>query len=85
MSKKIKKEIIQQLATKHGIEVKEVEKIVSSQFRLVEKTMAEGNFEAVRLPFFGVFRAKPGRIKHVNNAKRKATENRRRKSSSKSN
>lgn len=74
--KKGRKELVQILATKHSLPLQEVEKIVSSQFKLVEKTMLAGKFEAVRLPFFGVFRAKPGRIKHIKDAKRKATQNR---------
>lgn len=67
-----KKELIQLLATEYGLPLREVKKIVSSQFVLVVETIQEGKFEAVRLPFFGVFRAKPSRIKHIENVKRKA-------------
>jgi hypothetical protein len=35
--------------------------------------MAEGKFDGVRLPRFGIFRVKPGRIKYVTDAKRKST------------
>ena len=69
-----KKELIQLIATEYGLPLQEVEKIVSSQFKLVAKTMAEGKFEAIRLPFFGVFKAKPGRIKSLKNVKRKTTK-----------
>jgi nucleoid DNA-binding protein len=65
--------IIHLLATKHGLPLKEVKKIIKSQFKCVSQTMAEGKFESVRLPKFGIFRVKPGRLKHINNAKRKST------------
>lgn len=74
-STKEEDKLIQILATKHRLSLSEIERIVSSQFRLVEKTMSEGKFESVRLPFFGVFRAKPGRVKHIKDAKRKTAEN----------
>jgi len=68
-----KKKLIQLLATEHDLPLNEVEKIVNSQFKLVAKTMSEGRFEAVRLPFFGVFRVKKSRLKYINDAKRKST------------
>ena len=67
-----KKELIQLLATEHHLSLGEVKKIVSSQFALVVETIQEGKFDAVRLPLFGVFRAKPSRIKYINDVKRKA-------------
>ena len=73
-----RKELIQLLANKHNLPLEEVSKIISTQFRLVAETMAEGKYESVRLPYLGVFRVKPGRIKHFKNnqknAKRKATK-----------
>ena len=65
-----KKELIQLLATEYDIPLKEVKKIVSAQSGLVVKTIREGKFESVRLPFFGVFKAKPNRLKHIRNVKR---------------
>ena len=66
---KTKKEIIQILATKYNIPLAQVESAVNYQFifplAYVAKTMKEGNFESVRLPKFGKFSAKPGRIKYI--------------------
>jgi hypothetical protein len=28
--------------------------------------MEEGNFETIRLPYFGKFHVRPGRVKHIN-------------------
>jgi len=67
-----KKELIQLLATEYDIPLKEVKKIVSAQSSLVVKTIREGRFDAVRLPFFGVFKAKPNRLKYIKNVKREA-------------
>jgi len=72
----MEKKIIQILATKHELPLKEVNRIVNSQFKCVAETMREGDFEKVRLPKFGSFRAKKLRIKHVTDAKRKSTGNR---------
>jgi nucleoid DNA-binding protein len=68
-----KEQLIQKLAEKYALPHKEVEKIVSSQSKLVRKTMAAGKFEAIRLPFLGRFWAKPARIKNIQDAKRKTS------------
>ena len=52
MAAKGKKELIQILATKYNLPLKEVEKVVNSQF-------------------------KPGRLKYLNDAKRKSIKNNR--------
>jgi len=68
-----KRKLIQLLATEYDLPLNEVEKIVNSQFKLVAKTMSEGRFEAVRLPFFGVFRVNKNRVKYITDAKKKST------------
>jgi nucleoid DNA-binding protein len=70
---KDKKIIIQILATKYNLPLKEVENIINSQFKFVDKIMRTGNFDGVRLPYFGKFSVNPGRVKHINklNEKRK--------------
>jgi|TARA_R100001443_G_scaffold47218_1_gene59886 nucleoid DNA-binding protein len=70
---KDKKIIIQILATKYNLSLKKVENIVNSQFKFVEKIMKQGNFDSVRLPYFGKFSVNPNRIKHITklNEKRK--------------
>lgn len=62
---KSKKEIIQILATKHNLPLSEIEAIVEYQFSYVASVMKEGKFESVRLPKFGKFSVKPGRIKYI--------------------
>lgn len=69
-------EILRTLAVEEGIPDSEIDKIVSSQFRLVHDVMKEGKFEAVRLPYFGKFHAKPERIAHIQEASRKASRSR---------
>ncbi len=63
---KDKKIIIQILATKYNLPLQKVEDIVNSQFKFVEKIMKEGNFESIRLPYFGKFSVNPKRLKHIN-------------------
>ena len=67
-----KKELIQILASKYNLPLKIVDDIVDSQFKYVVKIMKEGNFDAIRLPYFGRFSAKKGRIECVNKLKKKS-------------
>ena len=62
MSKKI---IINKLATKYNLPLRVITKIVDHQFKFVGKIMKEGNFDAVRLPYFGKFSAKKKRIEYI--------------------
>lgn len=70
---KDKKIIIQILATKYNLPLKEVENIINSQFKFVDKIIRQGNFDGIRLPYFGKFSVNPNRVKHINklNEKRK--------------
>lgn len=61
-----KDEIIYKLATKYNLPISKIEEIVSFQFKFVQKIMKKGDFESVRLPYFGKFSAKKERIKHIN-------------------
>lgn len=75
----IEKTIIQKLATKYNLPLKVVEEIVFYQFKYVGIIMKEGKFESVRLPYFGKFWAKQGRLNHLTRKaeikkKRKADE-----------
>ncbi len=45
-----KKEIIQLIATKYNLPLKEVTDIVEYQFKYISKIMKKGDFETVRLP-----------------------------------
>ena len=60
-----KKEIIHYLANKYNFPLQTIEKIISYQFKYVSKIMKEGNFEAIRLPYFGKFSVNPNRVKHL--------------------
>lgn len=63
---KNKEELIYKLANKYNLPISKVEEIVTFQFKFVKQIMQKGDFEAVRLPYFGKFSAKKERIKHIN-------------------
>lgn len=67
---KNKKLIIYYLANKYNISLSKVERIVGHQFKYLEKIMKEGNFETVRLPYFGKFSVNPKRLKYLNKHKK---------------
>lgn len=53
------------IAKEHGIPIKEVKKVFKSQFSLAYKTIGLFKDIAIRLPYIGVFRVKPGRRKYL--------------------
>jgi nucleoid DNA-binding protein len=64
-----KKEIIYFLANKHNLPLKTVEEIVDVQFKFVNKIMKQGEFNTIRLPYFGKFTVNKNRIKYINKLK----------------
>ena len=71
---KNKQEIIYSLAIKYNLTVKQVERIVTYQFKYVSDIMSLGKFETIRLPYFGKFSVNKNRVKYINklsNAKNK--------------
>jgi nucleoid DNA-binding protein len=58
--------INQEIAKELGISPSLVQKMVRSQFEFVKTTMEKGEFETVRLPYFGKFMVKPYRLQKVN-------------------
>jgi nucleoid DNA-binding protein len=68
-----KREIIHYLATKYNLPLQTIEGIISYQFKYVSKIMKEGNFDSIRLPYFGKFSVNPNRVKHLNALKKKKT------------
>ena len=64
-----KKVIIQILATKYNLPLKKVEEIVNHQFKFVEQIMKKGDFDSIRLPYFGKFSVKPKRVEYINKLK----------------
>tara|TARA_R110001592_G_scaffold175460_3_gene414570 strand:- start:1935 stop:2150 length:216 start_codon:yes stop_codon:yes gene_type:complete len=62
MNKKI---IIQKLANKYNLPLQTIESIVMHQFKYVNKIMSKGEFDSIRLPYFGKFHVNANRIKYV--------------------
>ena len=63
---KNRREIIYFLANKYDMPLKEVDKIVNYQFKMVRKVMTKGDFETIRLPYFGKFTVDKRRVMHLN-------------------
>lgn len=61
--------IIRDLAENHGISPEKAAEAVRFQFGFVARIMREGNYNAVRLPKFGIFKVKKGRKEHLDHAK----------------
>jgi nucleoid DNA-binding protein len=60
----LKQELIEKLSIKYHLSKKEVQAIVDHQFRFTAKTITEGKFNSVRLPYFGIFKPDLKRKKH---------------------
>jgi nucleoid DNA-binding protein len=57
------------LATKYELPLHKIEEIVNHQFKFAEKIMKQGDFDSIRLPYFGKFSVNPNRVKHINKLK----------------
>lgn len=68
------KVIIQKLATKYNLSLTKIEEAIYYQFKVVANVMKNGEFESIRLPYFGKFHAKRTRIAYLNELKRKKNE-----------
>ena len=66
-----KKEIIHYLSNKYNLPIKKVEQMINHQFKYVSNVMHLGNFEIIRLPYFGKFSVNPNRVKHLTKLKTK--------------
>ena len=64
-----KREIIYFLANKYDLPLQEVESIINSQFKFVKEIIGKGDFDTVRIPYFGKFTVSNGRVKHINRLK----------------
>ena len=60
-----KKTIIQQLATKYNLPLQTVEQIINYQFKFVSDVIKQGNFQSIRLPYFGKFHVNKNRLKYI--------------------
>jgi nucleoid DNA-binding protein len=59
------KVIIQKLSMKHNLPIQTIEEIVFSQFKFAADVIKSGEFESIRIPYFGKFTAHPTRIKYL--------------------
>ena len=66
---KNKKEIIHYLANKYNLPLQEVEKMVNYQFKYTSEIMKAGNFNGIRIPYFGLFSVNPNRVKYLTKLK----------------
>ena len=55
-------EIYAEIAKKLNVPKEEVKKAVKHQFWYVHNVIKEGNYESVRLPYFGIFKVNPNRL-----------------------
>jgi len=67
MSKEL---IIYKLANKYNLPIKKIKEIVEYQFKYTTEVMKKGEFEAIRLPYFGRFLVNPKRVEHINKLKK---------------
>ena len=58
-------EILKEIAERHGLELEEVARAVKHQFQSVHRTIKEGEFCSVKLPFFGKFHVDPQHLAHL--------------------
>tara|TARA_R100001594_G_scaffold148003_1_gene202166 strand:- start:2341 stop:2556 length:216 start_codon:yes stop_codon:yes gene_type:complete len=68
---KNKKEIIYSLANKYNLPLNKIEEIINHQFKYISKVISKGNFESIRLPYFGKWSVNLNRLKHINKLKNK--------------
>lgn len=68
-----KKLIVYYLANKYDLPLKKVEEIINHQFKYIEKIMKAGDFETIRLPYFGKFSVNPKRVEYINKKKNEAS------------
>ena len=57
------------LATKYNLPLKKIEQMINYQFKFAKRVIKKGNFDSIRIPYFGKFSAKPNRIKHITKLK----------------
>ena len=69
-----KEEIIYSLANKYNLPLKKVKQMIEYQFKFVEKIMKKGDFEGIRLPYFGKFTVNPKRVEHITKLKNESNK-----------
>ena len=71
---KNKEELIYSLANKYDLPLKKVKQMLEYQFKFVENIMKKGDFESIRLPYFGKFSVNPKRVKHITKLKNESNK-----------
>lgn len=61
--------IAHEVANEMGLPTSVVMEMMKSQFRFTSSVMKRGEFESIRLPYFGTFKAKPRRVQWFNEEK----------------
>lgn len=61
-----KKLIVYYLANKYNLPLSKIEEIIGHQFKYIAEIMKKGDFETIRLPYFGKFSVKSKRVDHIN-------------------
>jgi len=67
-----KKDLIYLLANRYDLPIEVVARVVTYQFKFVKEIMTKGDFETVRLPYFGKFSVNKNRVKYVTELKNKS-------------
>ncbi len=58
--------IYNKLANKFDLDPEIIERVTRSQFDFTANTIEQGEFQSIRLHYFGVFGVKPLRLKQLN-------------------
>jgi len=66
---KDREEIIYYLSNKYEVPIYLVREIVNYQFKFVSKQIKEGDYDAIRLPYFGNFSVNKNRVKYITKLK----------------
>ena len=59
-------EIIKELHEQYGGNIEELRQIIDTQSLLVKKVFEAGEYHAIRLPYFGLFKATPYMVQKIN-------------------
>lgn len=63
----ISKEIDKDLSLRYNIPLSVVEAATIAPYQFIRATMKKGEFESIRLGYFGLFGVKPKRLEHIRN------------------
>jgi|TARA_R110000744_G_scaffold281190_1_gene393122 nucleoid DNA-binding protein len=68
-----KEDILHYLSNKYDVPLYKVKEIVNYQFKFTSDKIQAGDFEAIRLPYFGNFSVNKNRVKHITKLKNEKT------------